>query len=89
MSTPRPARDPDGFFQQEEALRPDATAMFARSMLGSGVLGSLLDRIDQLLEAREERLFATADPNPSTGQPSTETVTARSLDPPKRASDAL
>lgn len=55
MSMPNPARDPDGFFRGEEALRPEAVTVLARSMLGSGVLGSLLDRIDRLLEARESR----------------------------------
>jgi hypothetical protein len=60
MSTPNPARDPDGFFRAEEALRPDAVTVYARSMLGSGLLGSLLDRIDRILEAREERHASTA-----------------------------
>ncbi len=74
MSTPNPARDPDGLFQAAEALRPDAVTMFARSMLGSGVLGSLLDRIDRILEAREEREMA----NPGPARSVSEKASARS-----------
>lgn len=67
MSIPNPARDPDGFFGNDEAPRPDPAAMLARSMLGSGLPGSLLDRIDRALEAREERRFARRRATPPAG----------------------
>jgi len=58
--TPNPAPDRDGFSQAGEARRPDIVTVYARSMLGSGLLGSLLDRIDRILDDLEERNLAVA-----------------------------
>lgn len=89
MSTPRSGGDPTGYFQQHEAFRPSSSAMFQRSMLGSGLLVSLLDRIDQLLEAHDERRLDAAHLDSSTGQAYAEPETAGSRKPPTPASDAL
>ncbi|MDQ3654125.1 MAG: hypothetical protein M3457_03455 [Chloroflexota bacterium] len=70
MLTPNPARDPDGFIQVGEARRPDTVTVFTRSMLGSGLLGSLLDRIDRILDDFEKRNLPVARPAESTGDAS-------------------
>lgn len=70
MLTPNPTHDPNSFFQLGEARRPDTVTVFARSMLGSGLLGSLLDRIERILEDLEERDLTVARPAESTGDAS-------------------
>ncbi|MDQ3655873.1 MAG: hypothetical protein M3457_12440 [Chloroflexota bacterium] len=70
MLTPNPARDLDGLFQVGEARRPDTIIVLARSMLGSGLLGSLLDRIDRILDDLEERNLTVARPAESTSDAS-------------------
>jgi len=87
--TPNPAPDRDGFSQAGEARRPDIVTVYARSMLGSGLLGSLLDRIDRILDDLEERNLAVAGSAESTGATSAETVTANSRNPTQPTGGAL
>lgn len=89
MLAPSPARDRDGLFQVGEARRPDTVTVFARSMLGSGLLGSLLDRIDRILDDLEERNLTVARSAESTGATSAETVTANSRNPTQPPGGAL
>lgn len=58
MPIPNPAHDPFGPTRQMGSLGLDPTSMLARSMLGSGPIGSLLDRIERALDARDAQRVA-------------------------------